>query len=75
VRKGGNFDFSRFQVKTCGSCGAAGVTLGSAGGWTQVETPVVHVTDGYLEFGLHTKASAGNSANFTHLDGVELIRL
>lgn len=75
VRKGGNYDFSRLQAKTCGSCGAAATTIGTFGGWTLVETPVVHVTDGYLEFGLHTKASAGNSANFTHLDGVELIRL
>lgn len=75
VRKGGNFDFSRLQAKTCGSCGAAYTTIGSFGDWTLVETPAIHVTDGYLEFGLHTRASAGNSANFTHLDGVELVRL
>ncbi len=75
VRKGGNFDFSRLQVKTCGSCGPAYTTLGSHGNWTLVETPAIHVTGGYLEFGLHTKASAGNSANFTHLDNVGLIRL
>lgn len=75
VRKGGNFDFSRLQVKTCSSCAVSAKTLGSYGSWTQVETPVVNVTNGYLEFGLHTKASVGNSANFTHLDGVELILL
>lgn len=75
VKKGGNFDFSRFQIKTCGNCAATGVALGSIGNWTQIETPTVHVTDGYVEFGLHTKASAGNSANFTHLDNVELIKL
>jgi beta-glucanase (GH16 family) len=75
VKKGGNFDFTHFQIKTCPSCQAVGVALGSIGNWQQVETPSVHVTGGYVEFGLHTKASAGNSASFAHLDNVELIKL
>ena len=75
VKKGGNFDFTHFQIKTCPSCQAVGVALGSIGNWQQVETPSVHVTGGYVELGLHTKAAAGNSANFAHLDNVELITL
>ena len=72
VRKGGDFGFSRLQVKTCASCSPAATALGTYSAWTQVETPSISVTAGYLEFGLHTQATSGSS--FVHLDDVELIR-
>ncbi|WP_437722395.1 glycoside hydrolase family 16 protein [Sorangium sp. So ce861] len=75
VKKGGSYDFSRLQAKTCGSCSPTYTTIGTHGAWTQIETPAIHVTGGYLEFGFHTKATAGNPASFIHMDSVELIRL
>lgn len=62
-------------LNRCSSCGAAYTRIGTSGGWAQVEAPSIHVTDGYLEFGLHTRASVENSANFTHPDSVEQVRL
>ncbi|WP_224364521.1 glycoside hydrolase family 16 protein [Hyalangium versicolor] len=75
IRKGGAYDFSRIQAKTCASCNPVYTDLGTYGSWTLVETPAISVTGGYLEFGFHTKLSAGNSANFVHMDDVELIKL
>ncbi|WP_158627349.1 hypothetical protein [Corallococcus sp. AB045] len=37
--------------------------------------PAINVTNGYLEFGLHSKSPAHNGANFIHMDDVELIKL
>lgn len=74
VRKGGSFDISRLQAKTCGSCSPVFTSLGTYGGFTLVETPTLSVTGGYLEYGLHTQAKTGNGANFIHLDDVELVR-
>ncbi|NOK17664.1 glycoside hydrolase family 16 protein [Corallococcus carmarthensis] len=74
-RKGGTFDFARFQVKTCGDCAAAITNLGTYGNYTLLETPAVNVTNGYLEFGLHSKSPAHNGSNFIHMDDVELIKL
>ncbi|WPB74915.1 glycoside hydrolase family 16 protein [Archangium violaceum] len=75
VRKGGGFDIARLQAKTCGSCGPVFTNLGTYGNWALVETPSIYVSGGYLELGFHTRASVGNSANFIHMDDVELIRL
>ncbi|MCY1044225.1 glycoside hydrolase family 71/99-like protein [Corallococcus sp. bb12-1] len=75
VRKGGGFDMARFQVKACTSCTFAFTTLGTYGDWTQVETPAVSVTGGFLEFGFHTRALTGNTANFIHMDDVSIIKL
>jgi hypothetical protein len=72
VRKGGDFGFSRLQAKTCASCTPAATNLGTYSSWTQLETPTIAVTAGYLEFGLHTQAFTGSS--FVHLDDVQLIR-
>ncbi|WNG26576.1 endo-alpha-mannosidase [Cystobacter fuscus] len=72
VRKGGDFGFSFLQAKTCASCTPALTHLGTYGSWTQVETPTIAVTAGYLEFGLHTQATSGSS--YVHLDDVQLIR-
>jgi hypothetical protein len=66
VRKGGSFDIARLQAKTCGACAPASVELGTYGAWTQVETPVIAVTGGYLEFGFHSKLTQGNSASYVH---------
>ncbi|WNG48626.1 glycoside hydrolase family 16 protein [Archangium minus] len=75
VRKGGGFDLARLQAKTCGSCSPVFTDLGSYGNWTLVETPAIYVSGGYLELGFHTRLSSGNSANYIHMDDVELIRL
>jgi beta-glucanase (GH16 family) len=75
VRKGGDYAFSRLQGKTSGSASPVYTTLGTYSGWTQVETPTIAVTSGYLEFGLHTQALTGNTANFVHLDDVEIVKL
>jgi beta-glucanase (GH16 family) len=75
VRKGGTFDLARLQVKTCGSCAPVFTDLGTYGSWTLVETPALSVSGGYLELGFHTRASVGNSANYIHMDDVELIPL
>lgn len=75
VRKGGSFDISRIQVKTCGACTPVYTSLGTYGGFTLVETPAISVTGGYLEYGFHTQAKTGNGANFIHMDDVELLRL
>lgn len=75
VRKGGAFNISRLQAKTCATCAPAFTDLGTYGNWTLVETPAISVTQGYLEFGFHTQLTAGNSANFIHMDDVELIKL
>ncbi|MDC0714964.1 glycoside hydrolase family 71/99-like protein [Stigmatella sp. ncwal1] len=72
VRKGGDFGFSRLQAKTCASCSPAATNLGTYSNWTQLETPTIAVTAGYLEFGLHTQAFSGSS--FVHLDDVQIIR-
>jgi hypothetical protein len=72
VRKGGDFGFSRLQAKTCASCTPAATNLGTYSGWTQMETPTLAVTNGYLEFGLHTQAFSGSS--FVHLDTVQILR-
>ncbi|WP_244237334.1 hypothetical protein [Corallococcus llansteffanensis] len=75
-RKGGTFDFARFQVKTCGSCAASVSDLGTYSGYTLVETPAVTVpANGYLEFGLHSKAPTHNGSSFIHMDDVERVRL
>lgn len=75
VRKGGSFDISRLQAKTCGACPPVYTTLGSYPGYSLVETPAISVTGGYLEFGFHTQAKSGNGANFIHMDDIELLRL
>ncbi|PTL84818.1 family 16 glycosylhydrolase [Vitiosangium sp. GDMCC 1.1324] len=75
VRKGGAYDIARLQAKTCASCAPVYTDLGTYGSWTLVETPAISVTGGYLELGFHTRLSAGNSANYIHMDDVELIRL
>ncbi|MFY1832352.1 family 16 glycosylhydrolase [Myxococcus fulvus] len=75
VRKGGTFDLSRIQAKTCGSCAPVFTELGTYGAWTLVETPVISVTGGYLELGFHTRATTGNGANFVHMDDVQLVKL
>ncbi|ADO71101.1 glycoside hydrolase family 71/99-like protein [Stigmatella aurantiaca] len=72
VRKGGDFGFSRLQAKICASCTPAATNLGTYSSWTQLETPTIAVTAGYLEFGLHTQAFSGSS--FVHLDDVQIIR-
>lgn len=76
VRKGGAFDLSRLQAKTCGSCEPVYTSLGTYGGWTLVETPGISVpANGSLELGFHTRVTAGNPATYIHMDDVELIRL
>lgn len=75
VRKGGAFNVSRLQAKTCGGCAPVYTSLGTYGGFTLVETPAIWVGGGYLEFGFHTQATTGNGANFIHMDDVELIRM
>ncbi|MBL0697193.1 glycoside hydrolase family 16 protein [Comamonas sp. JC664] len=75
VRKSGGFDIARLQAKTCGECAPVFTNLGTYGSYTLVETPSISVTGGYLELGFHTRAASGNSANFIHMDDVELIRL
>lgn len=75
IRKGGAFNISRIQAKTCASCNPVYTDLGTYGSWTLVETPSISVTGGYLEFGFHTQLSAGNSGNFIHMDDFELIKL
>lgn len=75
VRKGGAFAFSRLQAKTCGGCAPTYTDLGTYGGWTQVETPSIAVTGGYLEFGFHTRETNSGGADFVHMDDVELIKL
>ena len=75
VRKGGAFNVSRLQAKTCGGCAPVYTSLGTYGGFTRVETPAIWVGGGYLEFGFHTQATTGNGANFIHMDDVELIRM
>lgn len=75
VRKGGTFNTARLQAKTCASCAPAYVNLGTYGSWTLVETPVINVTGGYLEFGFHTNSPTGNGSNYIHMDDVELIKL
>jgi beta-glucanase (GH16 family) len=74
VRKGGAFAISRIQGKTSSTGAPVYTDLGTYGAFTQVETPVISVTGGYLEFGFHTKATTANSANFIHMDDVELIK-
>lgn len=75
VRKGGSFNISRLQAKTCGACAPVFTSLGSYGSWTLVETPSIAVSGGYLELGFHTQATTANGANFIHMDDVEVIRL
>ncbi|MET0402052.1 MAG: glycoside hydrolase family 16 protein [Cystobacter sp.] len=75
VRKAGAFNFSRIQAKTCGTCSPASTDLGNYSGWTQVETPAIAVTNGYLEFGFHSQSSAYDSSPALHVDDVELIKL
>ncbi|MCP3135949.1 glycoside hydrolase family 71/99-like protein [Pyxidicoccus sp. QH1ED-7-1] len=74
VRKGGDFEFARLQVQTCGGCPPVFTLLGTYGGWTQVETPSISVTGGFLEVGFHSRAPAANGASFIHMDSVELLR-
>lgn len=75
VRKGGAFNIARLQGKTCGSCAPVYTDLGTYGGWTQVETPAISVTGGYLEFGFHTRETNYGGADFIHMDDVEVIKL
>ncbi len=75
VRKGGGFNIARLQAKTSAQGAPAYTDLGTYGNWTLVETPPISVTGGYLEFGFHTRLSSGNSANYIHMDDVELIKL
>lgn len=75
VRKGGTFNISRLQGKTSGSAAPVYTSLGTYGSWTLVETPTINVTSGYLEFGFHTQATTGNSANFIHMDDVEIVKI
>jgi beta-glucanase (GH16 family) len=75
VRKGGTFNIARLQGKTSGSAAPVYTSLGTYGSWTLVETPVINVTTGYLEFGFHTQATTANSANFIHMDDVEIVKL
>jgi beta-glucanase (GH16 family) len=75
IRKGGAFDISRIQAKTCASCNPVYTDLGTYGSWTLVETPSISVTGGYLEFGFHTRLGTGNPASFVHMDDFELIKL
>ena len=75
VRKGGSFAISRLQGKTSSTGAPVYTDLGTYNGFTQVETPVISVTSGYLEFGFHTQATTANGANFVHMDDVELIKL
>ncbi|WP_434385578.1 glycoside hydrolase family 71/99-like protein [Melittangium boletus] len=72
VRKGGDFGFSRLQGKTSATATPVSTDLGTYSNWTQIETPTIAVTAGYLEFGLHTQATTGSS--FVHLDDVQVIR-
>lgn len=44
-------------------------------GWNNWSPNGTGASGGLVEFGLHTKASAGNSASFAHLDSVELTAL
>ncbi|AKT42101.1 glycoside hydrolase family 16 protein [Chondromyces crocatus] len=74
VRKGGPFNFAYLQAKTCGSCTPVTTSLGTYGGWTQVETPIINVTGGTLELGFHSN-SPGNGASFIHMDSVQIIKL
>jgi beta-glucanase (GH16 family) len=75
-RKGGTFDFARFQVKTCGSCAPAITNVGTYGNYTLLETPAVSIgANGYLEFGVHSKAPTHNGGSFLHMDDVELVKL
>jgi len=75
VRKGGGFNIARLQAKTCGGCAPAYTDLGTYGAWTQVETPVITVTGGYLELGFHSQLTPGDSASYIHMDDVELMKL
>lgn len=75
VRKGGSFNISRLQAKTCGGCAPTYTDLGTYGSFTLIETPAIAVTAGYLEFGFHTQALTGNGANFIHMDDVTLVKL
>lgn len=75
VRKGGAFNIARLQAKTCGSCAPVYTNLGTYGSWTLVETPSIYVSGGSLELGFHTQLTSGNSANYIHMDDVELIAL
>ncbi|MFP2907864.1 glycoside hydrolase family 71/99-like protein [Pyxidicoccus sp. 3LFB2] len=75
VRKGGDFNSVRLQVQTCGGCTPVFTTLGTYAGWTQVETPSIAVSAGYLEVGFHSRAPSANGASFVHMDGVELLKL
>jgi beta-glucanase (GH16 family) len=76
IRKGGGFNIARLQAKTCGGCAPVYTNLGTYGSWTLIETPVINVASGgSLELGFHTQATAGNSANYIHMDDVELIKL
>jgi hypothetical protein len=75
VRKGGGFNLARLQAKTCGGCAPTYIDLGTYGAWTQVETPAIAVTGGYLELGFHSQLTPGNSASYIHMDDVQLIKL
>ncbi|ATB31275.1 glycoside hydrolase family 16 protein [Melittangium boletus] len=75
VRKGGNFPIARLQGKTSGTAAPVFTTLGTYGNWTQVETPAINVTGGYLEFGFHTQATTADGANFIHMDDVEVVKI
>ncbi|MEZ4296102.1 MAG: glycoside hydrolase family 16 protein [Polyangiaceae bacterium] len=75
VRKGGSFPIARLQAKTSSLGTPVFTTLGTYNSWTLVETPIITVTSGYLEFGFHTQATTANPANFIHMDDVTLIKL
>lgn len=75
VRSGGSFPIARLQGKTSGSAAPIYTNLGAYGGWTQVETPTISVTSGYLEYGFHTQSTTANGANFLHMDDVEIVKL
>lgn len=75
VRKGGTFNIARLQGKTSSAGTPVYTSLGTYGTWTLVETPVISVTSGYLEFGFHTQATTADAANYIHMDDVELVKL
>ncbi|WP_224362307.1 glycoside hydrolase family 71/99-like protein [Hyalangium versicolor] len=75
VKAGGSFGFARIQVKTCASCTPLYTSLGTYSNWTQVETPTISVTGGYLEYGFHTQVTQSGGASYVNMDDVELVKL
>ena len=75
VRKGGSFNLARLQAKTSPEGTPTYTDLGTYDGWTLVETPAIAVSRGYLELGFHSRLTQGNSANYIHMDDVELIKV